>query len=733
MAGKIKKHLKDLFLSIGISAGITALVFLLTHDSVLQLSPLKLAELSFVDYRFQHRGVVPRGHDSTSIVIVEISPESQKSLPDKWPWPGTYFARLVRNLKRAGAKAVGIDITFGAEDSRNPGNDLEFRRAIREAGNVVLAGSLESEKHPYTLLRGAENYGNIYIDSTTTFGLTNAIGDADGLLRRYMPFGFDDARERRIPTFAFALLDVCAGQSSRVTPTTEEDHFEFQGRWIPRYDNRSLLVNFYGPSGTFPRIKFADVIDDSEFTTVDEAKYNTQINTFDDPYNGYLYDGTFKNKIVLVGSTTPEDKDLFYIPIGEGKQTGDNRMYGVEVHANVIQNVLDRNFIYRQPVWSTLLVIFGLSLSTFAFTSGFKSIKVRYSSLIDILGVALLFAELFIFYSIAIKLFASKSYLVDMVGPFLSILISYVGSIVFSYMSERRQKVLIKTMFGHYVNRSVVDEMVEHPERLRLAGDRREMTVMFTDIENFTSIAEKMKAEELVKMLNEYLNEMTGIVFNNSGTVDKYEGDAIMVFWGAPVLQPDHAVRACSTAVEMQQALIPMRRRWIETGRKPINVRIGINTGEMIVGNIGGSGKFEYTVIGDSVNIGARLEGANKQYKTNIMISESTYNKVADRVIARELDMLVVAGRTEPIRVYELCGMAGSIFPPAKLRFIECYSNGLRKYRNRDWEAAIAEFSNALKIVPEDYPSNLYIERSYLYQASPPPDDWNGVFILMTK
>ncbi len=733
MSQKWSKYFRSLLINLAISCGIAGFSYLLTHSVIFEFAPVRRAELSFIDYRFQRRGSILKFHDSSKVVLVEISQESFRSLPEKWPWPRTYFSRLVRNLKRAGAKAVGIDVLFGSGDARDPKNDEDFRNALKEAGNVVLAGRLEPDQQRYSLVDSAENYGNIYTTRSNYVGIVNIRGDADGLLRRYMPFAVDLAREQRIPTFAFSMLNLYFHKNPYYTTEISEDNFDYLGRTIPRYDQTSLLINFYGPSGTFPRVKFADVLDDKDFKTVEEERLNTDINTFDDPETGYLYDGTFKDKIVLVGSTNPEDKDLFFVPIGEGRQTGDNQMYGVEIHANVIQSILERNFIIRQPVWSVFLVMFGLSLSSFAFTSGLKSIKVRFSALIDILGIAILIAQIVIFYSLSIKLFIARNYLMEMMGPFLAIVMSYVGSIVFNYVSERKQKVMIKNMFSHYVNREVVDEMIEHPEKLRLTGDRREMTVMFTDIENFTSLAEKMKAEELVAILNEYLNEMTTIVFDNSGTVDKYEGDAIVAFWGAPILHNNHALLACRAAVEMQKALVPIRERWQEAGRKPINVRIGINTGEMIVGNIGGSGKFEYTVIGDSVNLGARLESANKQYKTNIMISEPTYRKVAGEVLARELDMLVVAGRTEPIRVYELIGLANDNHSAQRLRFFDYYSSGLALYRQRDWRSAITQFEKALEIYPDDYPSHIYIERAFLYEASPPPEDWNGVFILRTK
>jgi adenylate cyclase len=524
-----------------------------------------------------------------------------------------------------------------------------------------------------------------------------------------------------------------------------ENHFHFFGRDIPMYDNASFLINYYGPSGTIHRINMADVLDDKDFKTVEEDSLGVDINTFDDTtmvpsFNGgpmvpagYLYNGTFAGKIVLVGSTMPEDKDLFTVPIGDGRANGGNQMYGVEIHANVIQNILSKNFIVREPFFITVLVVFGLSLFSFVFTTGLKEIKTKFSFLIEILGVAILFSELFLIYWASLNLFISRNYLVDMGSPFIAIIVCYVGSTVYNYVTERKQKVLIKGMFSRYVNPTVVDELVAHPEKMRLGGERKELTVFFSDIEEFTSISEKLSPENLVTILNEYLSEMTAIILRNNGTLDKYEGDAIVAFWGAPVPQNNHAVLACRTAVEMQKVLAGMRDQWRPRGDPELRIRIGINTGEVIVGNMGGANRFDYTVIGDSVNLGSRLESANKQYRTRIMISEQTYRYAAHEVVARELDMIVVAGKTAPIRVYEVLGLVNDSLPADVHEFMGWYAKGLSSYRQRDWSTAVRNFQNALILRPDDYPSQMYIERSHLYLASPPPDEWNGVFVLRTK
>ncbi|HJW29752.1 MAG TPA: adenylate/guanylate cyclase domain-containing protein, partial [Saprospiraceae bacterium] len=360
-------------------------------------------------------------------------------------------------------------------------------------------------------------------------------------------------------------------------------------------------------------------------------------------------------------------------------------------------------------------------------------IRTRFGALIEILGVAIICSELFIIYWASIKLFTENSYLADMTSPFTAVIVCYIGSTVYNYVAERRQKILIKGMFSRYVNPSVVDELVAHPEKLRLGGERKELTVLFSDIEKFTGMAEKMMPEQLVAILNEYLSVMTDIIISNDGTLDKYQGDAIIAFWGAPIPQADHALRACQAALAMQRALREMRERWQQEQKPLLNVRIGISTGEMIVGNMGGQDRFDYTVIGDSVNLGARLEGANKQYRTQTMISEGTYRFVQRHVVVRELDLLVVAGKTEPIRVYELIGLINDDISHTNWKFVEQYTQGLALYRQRRWNEAVAQFEQALEYWPNDYPTQMYIERSHMYRATPPPDDWNGVFVLRVK
>ena len=322
---------------------------------------------------------------------------------------------------------------------------------------------------------------------------------------------------------------------------------------------------------------------------------------------------------------------------------------------------------------------------------------------------------------------------VNVISPSLAVVFSYVGTIVFQYLSERQQKALIKNVFSHYISPAVVNELIANPEKASLGGDKRELTAFFSDIASFTTMSESLTPEKLVELLNEYLDDMTGIILKHGGTLDKYEGDAIIAFWGAPIPQKDHALRACQASLEMQERILEMRVDWKKRGRPELGVRCGVNTGWMIVGNMGGKDRFDYTIIGDSVNLASRLEGANKQYNSKIMISEFTHNNVKGKVLVRELDLIQVKGKTEPIKVFELLGMADMSMKPEQKEANELYQEGLKLYRSRSWDEAIAYMNQAYTLDPTCHVAEVYAQRASLYQLNPPGDDWNGVFVMTTK
>ncbi|RCK73062.1 MAG: Adenylate cyclase [Ignavibacteriae bacterium] len=730
MQKRQKKKTKLFFTKILVCIILTFIILFLTEEAFFAFAPFKRVELATIDYRFRSRGTLPF---DPRVVIVEINDESLKSLSEKWPWPRSYYAKLIRNLQMAGAAAIGIDIIMSSEDFYSEKNDAEFKKALKDIPNVALAGKIRIANEKYDLITLNENYGNIFFDVDSAVGIVYLRNDEDGVYRRFNPVVYDRARNRRIPTFSFAVLNKYFALPSLSIPEITTKYFIYHNIKIPTYDEYSALINYYGPSGTFTTVKFVDVIDDKEFQTKEEKETGEEINTFDDPDGGYLYDGTFKDKIVLVGSTNPEDKDLFPIPIPQGKQEGDNLMFGVEIHANIIQSILDRNFLTREPLWLEIITIFGFFTITFFFIQNLKREKIRHHYLIEILAVAVVIAELFLTFALSLYLFQKYNYVTPLTGPFLAIIFGYTGSMIFSYVSERQKRVMIKSMFSQYVNPTVVNELIEDPKKLHLGGERKILTVFFSDIEKFTNIAEKLAPEELVKILNEYFESTTEIILKNSGTLDKYQGDSIMAFFGAPVPLPNHALNACQAAIEMQEFLERQNKIWNETKNFQLFTRIGINTGDMIVGNIGGADRFDYTVIGDSVNLGSRLEATNKFYQTKIILSENTFKFVAAQILARELDLIRVVGKIQPIKIYELLGILGNNIPSETLFLIENFSEGLAFYRKRDWEKALIKFNEVLKLKPDDYPSKIYIERINFLKKQPPPDEWDGIFEMTIK
>ncbi len=292
---------------------------------------------------------------------------------------------------------------------------------------------------------------------------------------------------------------------------------------------------------------------------------------------------------------------------------------------------------------------------------------------------------------------------------------------------------MIHGAFAHYVPEEVVAQILEDPDKLSLGGEQCVVSVLFSDVAGFTSISEKLSPAELVHLLNEYLTEMTNIVLENQGIIDKYEGDAIMAEFGVPVPYGNHPYMACKTALEMQRKLQQMREQWKKENKPPLTARVGINTGEVIVGNMGSQNVFDYTVMGDHVNLGSRLEGANKFYGTDIMISEFTYKFVKDDFYTRPLDLIRVKGKKKPIKVYELIAFKEDKLVDNYLQMLSFYNQGLKSYQAREWDAAIDSFEYCIKLVPQDMPSEEYRKRCIDYKFNQPPEDWDGVTDMLSK
>lgn len=720
------------------------LTIVLTQDFLFTFSPLKELELKLIDKRFLERGKVDI-KDSADVVIVEIDQESFTQFPppyNRMPLPRSLYAKLIRNLKEIGVRAIGIDVIMSNPDS-SPKDDSLFIDAIKSYGKVVLAGKIDESRDLLIEKIGFEvtdtlgkkkfyDYENIFFTVDSSLGIVQPPPDYDYVFRRYTPFRVTGITDSRVPSFGFAIVNKVLGLQNFESATTDDGYFKLGNKNIPKFDRTSVLINFYGPSRTFNYVKMLDIIDDSSFKTKDEIEYQDEINVWEEYLSDPELRKKLENKIVLIGSTMPEDRDVLPISFAEGKRKGDNQIYGVEFHANVIQNILWNDYLYVQSKGMEIFIIILLTIFIFIATSVIRKVKIRIGIFTEIINLLAVVVIVYVIYLLSIYLFINNKLVIAVVSPSLSIVLGYLSSTAYHFIKERQQNVMITGMFSQYVSKSIVNELLANPDKLKLGGEKKTITVLFSDIAGFTTFAEKKEPEELVSFINEFLNEMTEIILRNGGTLDKYLGDAVMAFWGAPVEVEDHAYRACLTALQMQDKLAELRDKWSKVGEPLIHIRIGINSGEVIVGNIGGVKRFDYTVIGDDVNLASRLEGANKEYGTNIMISDSTYQFVEEKVLVRELDVIRVKGKSEPTKVYELISLSGDPKAIDAIYQMHEYFQGLELYRYKSFEAAMDYFKRCSEKLG-DYPSKVYLKRCEYYLQNPPADDWDGVFEFKTK
>jgi adenylate cyclase len=294
------------------------------------------------------------------------------------------------------------------------------------------------------------------------------------------------------------------------------------------------------------------------------------------------------------------------------------------------------------------------------------------------------------------------------------------------------QKAVIRDMFGQYLSPDVVADLVKSPEKLSLGGEERELTAFFSDIAKFSTFSESMSATELVTVLNEYLTGMCNIIIDEHGTVDKFEGDLIMAFWGAPRLLEEHAKHTCFAAIDQRKALASLRKKWVSEGKPAIEVRMGIHTGKMVVGNMGSAQRMNYTIMGDAVNLASRLEGANKAFDSRIMISESTYAACHESIDARELDTIRVVGRNDPVTVYQLLERKNQT-QGILADLVDRYASALALYKNGNYQDALLGFKSCVELDAEDGPALTMVSRCESFVGAPPADDWDHVFTLVEK
>ena len=664
-----------------------------------------------IDSLFNLRG--PMSPPDTSIVIVAIDDMTMESMPIKYPYPTSFYAKLVNNLVKAEVKLIVFDIEFIEENTKDPEFDLFFARAVTDARNVVLAGKIVYEV-------GSSSTQNTYVvkpiapllRSLANWGLVNILEDEDGFLRRYLLF--QTVNKKNYYPLAIEAIKTL----ENTEPSQEQDPYSptflVGDKIIPKVTPNSMLINYRGPAQTFRTYSLASVLDDSTFSL--KADEDTDI------FDLHLEWGTFKDKIVFVGATAAELQDNKYTPFfnyGGQKQ----KIPGVEMHANALSTIIKGDFIKNLD--KNLNILFTLLLVVLAL---FFTLRLR--PWVALLAISL---EIIFMFGLIYILFSHYNIVCTTTTPSFGIMFSFIIGLVYQAFIERREKNRIRKTFQQYVSPAVVEKMLSTGEVPSYGGERRTLTILFSDIRKFTSFSESHEPEEVVSRLSEYLTEMVDVIFKQSGTLDKFVGDEIMALFGAPYFFDDHAERACITALQMQAKLKELREKWAsQNGKDSFNVGIGINTGKVIVGNLGSSQLFDYTVIGDHVNIGARLESANKEYQTTIILSESTYELVKRRAKVRELDFVRVVGKSHPIRIFELLGM-DSIQQNEQDYLIDVYSEGLNAYRERRWSEALVKFRKVLRYYPTDGPSKVYTVRCLDFVENSPPVNWDGVYDFKTK
>ncbi len=736
-------------------ASLTLAVLVLVVPLFLSGAPiLDLIELKTYDLRFLSRG--PR-RPSPAVVMAAID-EKSLDTEGRWPWPRSKIAALVDTLSRDGARVIGFDIAFSEPDEnsqvalidqlarrvdalairdqrladfitesrRHADNDRALAIAIKKSSAAVVLGyffhmseatleyrlepseidrrlkRLAASKYPviayqapdtgavpFIRAHAPESNLDAFSDVAASSGYFSLRSDPDGVLR-WMPLVIQ-AGEDLFPPLSVLCAWHYLGRPRLTVKVGRHgvDGIQMGERFIPTDEGGQLLINYPGPPKPFPQVSVTDIL------------------------GGKAPRGAFKDRIVLVGATALGTYDLRNTPFSP--------VYpGIEVHASVIDSILTQSFMAR-PEWSKLFDL--LAIVTLGALVG--TALPRLGPLKG-LGFA---AGLFVLYILAARwLFVNAHVWLNMVYPLLGLSTTYTALTAYYYVTEQRQRKKVKETFRQYVAPLVVEEMLKDPGRLKLGGEEKILTVLFSDLEGFTTYSERYPPHEMAAMLGEYYNRVTEQVFMRWGTLKEYVGDELMVIFGAPLEQPDHAARACEAALAMREQRLALASEWASVGRPQLRARTGINSGPMLVGNLGSRYRFSYGVLGDQVNLGSRLEGLNKVYGTEILVGENTARLVEGEFLLREVDMVRVMGRTQAVRVYELLAKLGTPVSLEQEKGLKSYAAGLEAYRQKSWREALALFGQAVALWPGDGPARTMAERCVIHQQTPPPAEWDGVF-----
>jgi adenylate cyclase len=594
------------------------------------------------------------------IVIITIDEESLRFYREDlgtWPWPREVFGALIDYLADGGAAAIVFDMVFAEPDLEDRDSDSSLTDAAKRAGVVTLSAVFR----PSPDLTGSDDYETLVqalylkehfsanvknesdihffdyssvtlpylrlLSNVSLIGSINFVADPDGPSRSIYPVVVH--RGNYYPSLPLAAaLTASRMDISGATGTIDTDRILRMGAFeIPLTKDGRMPINWHGPYGTYRYYRIGDIIESMRALRNGESPP--------------VPPGTFSGKIVLVGATAISLFDLRATPFSP--------VYpGVELNATAIDNIINRDHLRHAGGLVTLLFCFAFSVC-------FSPLSVRFEK--PLFGILFFLFLLCVFSVLSAFLFVYKRIMIEYLAPIATLSLSFVSAVVFNYITEGRAKRKFRAAFAKYLSPDIVDEISKNLDDLKVdVGERKEVTILFSDIRGFTTMSEKLPPEEVVRLLNRYLDAMVKVIFNNGGTLDKYVGDAIMAFFGAPKEDPHHALTACRAALSMQDELARLNEELEKEGGPALSIGMGINTGEVVVGNIGSERRMDYTVIGDHVNLASRLEGLNKEFGTGIIISEFTRKK-AGGIRTKSLGMVAIRGKEKKVRIFELIGI----------------------------------------------------------------------------
>jgi len=568
--------------------------------------------------------------------------------------------------------------------AENHPTDVELSNQLEEANNLIMGIFPSDVKEIQNGVFDGEFTQSIPLmqnNADVSASIALEIDPHDSLARKYFTT-FETEDGEVIESFAVA--------AARLAGNSHVDN-------IPTIDNNNrMYINYFGLPRSFTQISAIDI------------------------YEGKITREQIEDKIVLFGPTSIVFNDLEHTPIAPKAQ-----MAGVEIHANALQTILDGKFLTDVP----LLMNIGIIL---AVTGLAVMMCMRFAIRTSICGIA----ALTLAYYFGNKIAFDQGIILDQIYPYVSILLVLITTYIYKFFTESKEKAFVSDAFGAYVSPEVLEQITKDPTKLALGGEEKIVTVLFTDIAHFTTISEKLSANGTVSLLNEFFSAMSDIIIRNGGTVDKFEGDGIMAVFGAPLPDQNHAGLACQAALHMQAKLAELRTKWKAEGKPELHIRIGINSGPVVAGNVGSAERFDYTVMGDTVNLGSRLEGANKYYGTSIMIGTQTKTLIEnspakEHFTMRLLDKLKVKGKNFAVEVHELIGFTHQTTHPQK--FIETFEQAMQLYFTRKFQDALTLFETCLTLKTQDAPSAMMIERCHTYIQTPPEQNWDGTFTLEYK